>query len=339
MGVERVRVELHTGPREALRPLFELAEDSASELDAYLHAGRVLVARQGEEVIGHVQLVDTAQPGQVELKNMAVRADRQGRGTGSMLVQAAVDTAVAEGNTVIRVATAAADVGNLRFYQRQGFRVLAVERDAFGPATGYPPGVLVDGIELRDRVWLDRELPGVRVVLMSGSTRVGSTNTATLRTAAGLAVPGVTASLWDRLVELPAFVPEDDLIPPAVADLRRAVAAADAVVICTPEYAGTLPGSMKNALDWLVGSGELYGKPAAWVTVAAPGRGGGAEAALSTVLGYVGADVVERACVRVPVGRDQIGADGLIADPVLRARLAEQLSCVAEHVRAAAGGT
>jgi len=57
---------------------------------------------------------------------------------------------------LILVATAAADIGNLRFYQRQGFRMRSVERDAFTPATGYPPGLLIDGIELRDRVWLDQ---------------------------------------------------------------------------------------------------------------------------------------------------------------------------------------
>ncbi|GGM67919.1 hypothetical protein ACFFX1_46670 [Dactylosporangium sucinum] len=58
----------------------------------------------------------------------------------------------------LRVATGAADVGNLRFYQRQGFRMRSIERDVFTPANGYPEGILVDGIELRDRVWLDREL-------------------------------------------------------------------------------------------------------------------------------------------------------------------------------------
>ena len=63
---------------------------------------------------------------------------------------------MAESVTTILVATAAADIGNLRFYQRQGFRMRSVERDAFTPATGYPPGTLIDGIELRDRVWLDR---------------------------------------------------------------------------------------------------------------------------------------------------------------------------------------
>jgi hypothetical protein len=56
------------------------------------------------------------------------------------------------------VATAAADIGNLRFYQRLGFRLRSIERDAFTPAIGYPPGLEIDGIELRDRVWLDLSL-------------------------------------------------------------------------------------------------------------------------------------------------------------------------------------
>jgi hypothetical protein len=100
LGVD-VRIEPYAGPRSDLRSLFELAEDSPTELDSYLHAGRVLVARSGP-------------------------------------------------------------VGNLRFYQRQGFRFRSVERDAFGPATGYPPGLEVDGIALRDRVWLDHALGNAR---------------------------------------------------------------------------------------------------------------------------------------------------------------------------------
>lgn len=151
-----VRVETYDGPREELRGLFELAEDSAAELDSYLHAGRVLTATVGLDVVGHLQLVETDRPGQTEIKNMAVREDWQGGGIGARLVRAAVDLLAAEGGTAMLVATAAADVGNLRFYQRQGFRMRSVERDAFTPAAGYPPGTRIDGIELRDRVWLDR---------------------------------------------------------------------------------------------------------------------------------------------------------------------------------------
>jgi NAD(P)H-dependent FMN reductase len=177
----------------------------------------------------------------------------------------------------------------------------------------------------------------VAVVLISGSTRFGSTNTAALRTAARLEIPGVAAALWEGLLDVPAFVPGDEVEPPpAVTELRSLLGEADAVVFCTPEYAGTLPGSLKNAVDWLVGSGELYRKPVAWVTVAHPGRGEGALATLATVLGYEGAEVVAPACVRIPVGRDLVGPDGTVHDPDTRARLAAQLATVAEHVRARA---
>ena len=151
-----IRIEVHTGPREELRPLFVLAEDSRTELDSYLHAGRVLVARAGPETVGHLQLVDTDRPGRVELKNMAVQEAWRGHGVGRLLVAAAVDLAAASAATEMVVATGAADVGNLRFYQRQGFRMRSVERDVFTPAAGYPPGIVVDGIPLLDRVWLDR---------------------------------------------------------------------------------------------------------------------------------------------------------------------------------------
>lgn len=153
-----MRVEPYAGSREVLRWSFELAEDSAAQLDGYLTAGRVLVARRGIDVVGHLQLVETGHSGEVELKNMAVREDLQGRGIGARLIRAAVELSLVEGASVLVVATAAADIGNLRFYQRQGFRMRAIERDAFTPDTGYAPGIRVDGIELRDRVWLDRQL-------------------------------------------------------------------------------------------------------------------------------------------------------------------------------------
>jgi GNAT superfamily N-acetyltransferase len=157
-SADDIRIEVYGGPRDSLRVLFELAEDSAAELDSYIDDGRVLVAVSGGEIIGHLQLTGAGDPCQVEIKNMAVREERQGQGVGRRLVQAAVDLAAAESVTLLLVATAAADIGNLRFYQRQGFRMRSVERDAFTPATGYPAGLRIDGIELRDRVWLDREV-------------------------------------------------------------------------------------------------------------------------------------------------------------------------------------
>jgi ribosomal protein S18 acetylase RimI-like enzyme len=156
--VGSVRVEPYSGERELLRGLFELAEDSRAELDSYLHAGQVLVAVVDAEIVGHLQLVDTGRPGRAEIKNMAVREHLRGRGIGRRLIRAAAGRVAAEGGTELLVATAAADVGDLRFYQRQGFRMRSIERDAFTPATGYPPGLTIDGVPLRDRVWLDRPL-------------------------------------------------------------------------------------------------------------------------------------------------------------------------------------
>lgn len=165
---------------------------------------------------------------------------------------------------------------------------------------------------------------GTRVMLVSGSTRHGSTSTAALATAAALAPAGVTAVRYDGLAGLPAFNPDQDgdQVPPPVADLRAQLGAADAVIFCTPEYAGSLPGSFKNLLDWTVGGGQLYGKPVAWLNVAAQGRGMGAQAALETVLGYVGAAVIGPACQRVPVARAAVGADGLVTDPEFLATVA-----------------
>jgi ribosomal protein S18 acetylase RimI-like enzyme len=151
-----IRIAEHTGSRAPLRPLFRLAEDSEPELDAYIDAGRVLVARDGVDIVGHLQLTETAEEAEFEIKNMAVDPAHQGRGIGRDLVRAALDSARAEGRSTLVVATAAADIGNLRFYQRLGFRMRGIERDAFTPATGYEPGLEIDGIELRDRVWLDR---------------------------------------------------------------------------------------------------------------------------------------------------------------------------------------
>ena len=151
-------IEEHTGPRAALRSLFALAEDSEQVLDAYIDSGRVLVAIEGGEPVGHLQLTDTDDPAIAELKNMAVLDSHQRRGVGSALVAAAIERLRDEGCSRLVVATAAADIGNLRFYQRLGFRMRSIERDAFTPATGYEPGLMVDGIELRDRVWLDLSL-------------------------------------------------------------------------------------------------------------------------------------------------------------------------------------
>ena len=174
----------------------------------------------------------------------------------------------------------------------------------------------------------------MRVLLITGSTRHGSANTAALTTAAELAPAGVTPVLYGGLAGLPAFNPDHDgdLLPPAAAELRGEIAAAAAVLFCTPEYAGTLPGSFKNLLDWLVGGTEIAAKPTAWINVAAPGRGGGAHDTLATVLGYVTADVITGACRRLPLARQAVGPDGEVTDLAFREGVAGILAEITAYV-------
>src|SRR6478609_240095 len=175
----------------------------------------------------------------------------------------------------------------------------------------------------------------VRILLISGSTRQGSGNTAALRTVQALAPAGIATELYDGLTALPAFSPDEDERPPGpAAVLRERIAAADALVFCTPEYAGTLPGSLKNLLDWTVGGTEISAKPVVWINVAASGRGRGAIATLETVLGYVSADVLQAGRLELPIARDLVGADGIVAEPTVRDGLAGVWTAIAEHFEA-----
>jgi NAD(P)H-dependent FMN reductase len=181
------------------------------------------------------------------------------------------------------------------------------------------------------------ETPRSLILLVSGSTRGGSTNTALLRTARAVAPDGIEAMLYAGMTDLPHFNPDDDAdpLPAAVADLRARIGAADAVLLCTPEYAGALPGTFKNLLDWTVGGPEMYGKPVAWVNASgSPTRAAHAHASLATVLGYIHADVVAEACVHIAVPRERVGADGVVADAGIRGRIGAVLDTLARHAAA-----
>jgi GNAT superfamily N-acetyltransferase len=156
-GLRTPKIEWFDGSRGELADLFALADDSPAAVSAYRELGRVLVARDGPTVIGHLQLVARDDAGEAEVKSIAVREDRQGAGLGRMLLERAAAACREESRSTLLVATAAADTGVLRFYQLLGFRLLRVERDAFTPQTGYAD-IEIDGIPLRDRVWLSLDL-------------------------------------------------------------------------------------------------------------------------------------------------------------------------------------
>jgi chromate reductase, NAD(P)H dehydrogenase (quinone) len=178
----------------------------------------------------------------------------------------------------------------------------------------------------------------MKVLAISGSLRRDSLNTRLLRAAAELAPSGVEVELLDPgvLKDLPLYDADDDVVTPPVAvrRLRGAIRQADALLISTPEYNGTIPGGLKNAIDWAsrpAGNGALKGKPAA-VVGATTGVFGAvwAQADARKSLGVAGAKVLED---EFPLGQadEAFRADGLLDEPELNERLAEIVAALMEH--------
>lgn len=132
----------------------------------------------------------------------------------------------------------------------------------------------------------------MKLIAISGSLRSGSSNTTLLRAVADAMPADSTMTLFEGLAEIPAFNPDFDVegMPGVVTRWRALIGGADAVAISSPEYAHGVVGSLKNALDWLVGSGELYEKPLALLHVSA--RGEIARAALRETLTVMTARIV-----------------------------------------------
>lgn len=150
-----MRIEIYTGERAQLMPLFRDADDSETAIAEYIARGDVLVARDARSIIGYVQMIGDG--ARWELKSIAVVEAQRGLNVGRALVRAGVAHARSRGARHIMVAAAAADTRVLGFYQRLGFRVSGVERDVFTTANGYPSNLLIDGIRVRDRLWFALE--------------------------------------------------------------------------------------------------------------------------------------------------------------------------------------
>jgi NAD(P)H-dependent FMN reductase len=146
----------------------------------------------------------------------------------------------------------------------------------------------------------------MNILAISGSLRADSSNARLLRSAAAVAPHGMAFIFYEQLGTLPHFNPDLDgegATPPlAVAEWRRLLGAADGVVISSPEYAHGVPGSLKNALDWIVSSGELTEKPVVLLT-AAPSGGEFAHAALTATLEIMLARVLAEASFQTSAAR------------------------------------
>jgi chromate reductase len=170
------------------------------------------------------------------------------------------------------------------------------------------------------------------ILTISGSLRAGSSNTATLEALALLAPAGVTVWRYDELDALPAFNPdlESSDLPEPVARLRALIGQADAIVISSPEYARGMAGALKNMLDWLVGALEFPGKPVA--TITSSQRAEYAPEQLKLVLTTMSADVVEAACITLPLLGRTLTPRQIAGDPALAALLVASLGTLRDRL-------
>jgi chromate reductase len=175
----------------------------------------------------------------------------------------------------------------------------------------------------------------MRVLGISGSLRRGSYNAQLLRAAAEELPPGASFALFDELAAVSPYSEDHDVdpTPPGAAALRAAIAAADAVVIATPEYNSSIPGQLKNALDWAsrpLATNALRAKPVA-VVGASSGVFGAvwAQAEVRKVLDAIGARVLDH---ELPVGQahEAFDAGGSLRDPLLREQLAGTIAALVD---------
>ena len=171
----------------------------------------------------------------------------------------------------------------------------------------------------------------VRVLAISGSLRRASSNTTLVEAAALLAASHVEVSLYRELARIPPFNPDlDEERIEAVHGFRTALDSSDAVLISSPEYAHGVSGVLKNALDWVVGSGELIDKPIALVNAST--RATLAHAALKETLRTMSARVIEEASIVVPLDGRAWDANDIATDANLSRALRDALAVLAREV-------
>jgi chromate reductase, NAD(P)H dehydrogenase (quinone) len=157
----------------------------------------------------------------------------------------------------------------------------------------------------------------VKILAISGSLRSSSSNTTILRALMGLAPKDTNISIYQGIGNLPHFNPEldDDLVLLSVRDWRTQLQESDGIIFCTPEYAHGVPGALKNALDWIVSSGEFMHKPTAVIS-ASPSMDGGAKANASLVetLQVMMAEIAAGSILCIPAVSAKLNQLGKITD-------------------------
>ena len=167
----------------------------------------------------------------------------------------------------------------------------------------------------------------MKVLALSGSLRTVSINSALLRAAARLAPPEMDVTILPGIGDLPLFNPDLELqLPPQVVALRCAVAAADALLIASPEYAHGVTGAIKNALEWLVSFESFVDKPVAALN-ASP-RAHHADLALRETLKTMSAVIVEAASLSIPLLGANLTEDAMVESPAISSAIKTSLAAL-----------
>jgi NAD(P)H-dependent FMN reductase len=172
----------------------------------------------------------------------------------------------------------------------------------------------------------------VKILSISGSLRPNSSNHSILQFIAANAPEGIDFATYEGIDLLPHFNPALDTeeAPEQVAGLRAAIAEAKGVIVCTPEYAFGVPGSLKNALDWTVSSGSFNTKPVAIITASSSGEK--AHAALLNIFTALGAKVNQDATLLISYIRTKVNAAGTVTDETTRNRLMNVLEALLKEI-------
>ncbi|MGE0115433.1 MAG: NADPH-dependent FMN reductase [Steroidobacteraceae bacterium] len=172
----------------------------------------------------------------------------------------------------------------------------------------------------------------IKLLAISGSLRAASLNTMLLRALTRVAPEDISVVIYAGMADLPLFNPDletDDPLP--VADFRNRVIQADGVIIASPEYAHGIPGVMKNALDWVVGSEAFVNKPV--MLLNASPRATLAQAALHEVLNVMSACIVEEACIAVQILGSGLDEAGIVNHPEISLVLKQALLVFQRAIR------
>ena len=171
----------------------------------------------------------------------------------------------------------------------------------------------------------------MQILAISGSLRSASANTTLLRATKIVAPIGIEIVIYEGLGTLPHFNPDDEPGPDSVADFRNQLSTCDGVIICSPEYAHGVPGVLKNALDWVVGTSEMVDKPIALIN-ASP-RATIAQASLSETLRVMTATLVTEACISLPVSGRKLSDMEIAANPSLAEPLHQAIKSFVDAIK------